>query len=154
MSNNNYESNDYDYESKYLKYPTSDNYESKYLKYKNKYLALKKLQSQKGGAPTDIIGTVEAITETDNTYIKLYNSVTEKASKLLESITSTSSSLVEGAKEKIAELMINLTAIKNYIETKMQVLKIDKALETVLEGTKNLLKKLGSVLVRKDVKSL
>ena len=147
MSNNNYE-------SKYLKYPTSDSYESKYLKYKNKYLALKKLQNQKGGAPTNIIDTVEAKTETDNTYIKLYNSVTEKANKLLESITSTSSGLVEGAKEKIAELMINLTAIKNYIETKMQVLKIDKALESVLEGTKNLLKKLGSVLVRKDVKSL
>ena len=141
MSNNNYESNDY---------------ESKYLKYKNKYLALKKLQNQKGGAPTDIIGTVEATTETDNTYIKLYNSVTEKANKLLESITSSSlvTEFKKDFKEELAELMINLTAIKNYIETKMQVLKIDKALESILEGTKDLLKKLGSVLVRKDVKSL
>ena len=139
MSNNNYESNDY---------------ESKYLKYKNKYLALKKLQNQKGGAPTDIIGTVEATTETDNTYIKLYNSVTEKANKLLESITSSSlvTEFKEDFKEELAELMINLTAIKNYIETKMQVLKIDKALESILEGTKDLLKKLGSILVRKDVK--
>ena len=51
-------------------------------------------------------------------------------------------------------LLMELDRPINYIETKMQVLKIDKALESVLEGAKNLLKKLGSVLVRKDVKSL